>query len=109
MRAFPSKSFVCNWFNDVPLRSCSLGARGLFVDMMSLMVESDPPGFLRIGGRPASIERLARIAGETPEQTAIYLNELLFNGVCVRVDGAPDEIFSDRVDRAEKPRTRGVR
>ena len=46
-QAYPS-----DWRKDIELQSCSIGARGLWWELMCLMHESDPYGHLTLNGKP---------------------------------------------------------
>lgn len=62
------KFYASDWLSDEAVRSCSIEARGLWIDMLALMAKSDNHGHLLIGGRPATSEQLARIVGLTPQR-----------------------------------------
>lgn len=70
------------WLQDSALRSCSIEARGAWMDLMGVMSESSPPGETRIGGNPATLEGLARICGVSSERMKLILDELVAVGLC---------------------------
>lgn len=75
------KFYASDWLSDEAVRSCSVEARGLWIDMISLMAKSEIHGHLLIGGKPARAEQLARIVGITAERTMALLDELHSSGV----------------------------
>jgi len=65
-----------DWLKDPNLRSVSIAARGLWVDMLCLMFESESRGSLTIGGRPASDVEIARMTGIDQDEARRLLGEL---------------------------------
>ena len=90
-----------DWMKDPTLRSVSLAARGLWIDMLCLMHESPDRGYLRNALRAPIVEaHLARIEGVNLNHLRKYLVELESVGVFSRAeDGA---IFSRRMVRDTK-------
>jgi hypothetical protein len=88
-----------DWLRDPSLRSCSLAARGLWMDMLCFMHESSRRGFLLIGIMPVKADKLARMVGETLETTQILLHELREAGVFSETDDGT--IYSRRIVRDE--------
>jgi hypothetical protein len=71
------KWYPTDWLADEKLRTCSLAARGLWMDLVSLMHKSDRRGFLQqASGKPYTPEQLARIVGCTVEEFSRLLQEL---------------------------------
>lgn len=92
-----------DWLRDTALRSCSVGARGLWIDMLCLMHEGTPYGYLKVNHRVILGDNLARIIGATLEQTEGWLADLEAAGVFSR---APDGcIYSRRMVRDEEIRS----
>ena len=93
-----------DWMKDPALRACSLAARGLWMDILCLMFESDRRGYLiHKNGNPISTEQLARMTGCPVEQTAELMEELITCGVITETqDGVP---YSKRMVRDEQKRT----
>ena len=91
-----------DWLQDAPLRSCSIGARGLWADMLCLMHQGSPYGYLKVGGKVILPANLARMCGVTPEEAEGYLEELETAEVFSR--DAEGCIFSRRMVRDEKIR-----
>lgn len=93
-----------DWMKDTELRSVSSAARGIWIDMLCLMHESGRRGYLQVNGRPASLEQIARMTGNSTEEAALYLQELIDSGVCSRTkDGIDGDgcIYSRRMVRDE--------
>lgn len=86
------------------LRTCSLAARGLFLDAFCHMAGSDEHGVLSINGHALSDEKFARLVGEPAKVVAKLLEELLAAGVFARrADGV---LFSPRMMRDERVRNK---
>jgi len=74
----PSFQFYpSDWLRDTALRSCSTGARGLWIDMICYMHEGNPYGYLKVGSKVILPENLSRMTGETLENVKTWLEELL--------------------------------
>ncbi len=86
-----------DWLKDPALRACSPAARGVWIDMLCLMHESQNRGVLRANFRAISIKILSKsIAGCTPK----LIRELIENGV-VRVARKDGALYSKRLIRDE--------
>jgi len=96
----PSFQFYpSDWLRDTALRSCSTGARGLWIDMICFMHEGKPYGHLKVGDKVILPDNLSRMVGETLEVVIGWLDELKQAGVFeVNEEGA---IFSRRMIRDE--------
>lgn len=94
--------YPADWRKDVELRSCSVAARGLWVDLMCLAHECEPYGHLTVNGQPMTSRQMAGQLGLTPTQTEKLLGELLKNGVARRTDGGV--VFSKRMVEDESAR-----
>lgn len=91
-----------DWLRDTSLRACSEGARGLWVDMLCLMHEGKPYGYLKSGDNPISDEQLSRMTGIPIKTLKGYLKELgAMQVFSVDSDGA---YFSRRMVRDEEIR-----
>lgn len=100
-----------DWLHDSGLRACSLGARGLWVDMLCFMHQGTPYGHLTLPGaldtqkdtpRPILTPILARMVGASETEVKAHLTELANVGVySVTADGV---IFSRRMVADEKLR-----
>lgn len=53
------KLWVADWLGDTLLRSCSLGARGLLIDLVCIMHEADPYGHLLVNGQAVTDFKLS--------------------------------------------------
>ena len=94
-----SKFFWSDWRSDPALRSCSLAARGLWMEMLGIMHEAAPRGQLLINGNPPSVDLLASLSGCSVEETSKLLSELEAKGVFSRKRSGI--IFSRRMERDE--------
>ncbi len=92
-----------DWMKDPQLRAVSSACRGLWIDMLCLMWESARRGFLvHPTGRAVTTEQLARMTGNSADDTAGMLQELEDCGVCSRTgDGI---LYSRRLERDERIR-----
>lgn len=78
----PSFQFYpSDWLRDTALRSCSTGARGLWIDMICYMHEGNPYGHLKVGEKVILPANLARMVGETLDTVEGWLSELKHAGV----------------------------
>lgn len=91
-----------SWTSDKALRVCSLAARGLWMEMMCLMHDGEPYGYLTINGNPCTPAKLARAIGEGVEIVTELLAELEENGVFKRDESGA--IYSKRMLRDEQVR-----
>jgi hypothetical protein len=98
------KFYPSDWRADPALRVCSIGARGLWMEMLCLMHEATPRGFLVVNGKPVSDKQLAGLAGAAPKETARYVAELEDAGVFSR-DGH-GTIYSRRIRRDDEKAAR---
>jgi len=102
--------FCCpDWRSDVPLRRCSYAARGLWIDMITIMHEAEPYGELRDAGQPLGVADLVQLLGGAPAEIKRLLEELESRNVFSRCeDGA---IYSRRMKwdylKAQKDRENG--
>lgn len=96
----PSFQFYpADWRSDPDLRMCSGPARGLWLEMLCLMHEGEPYGFLTRRGEGMSDDALARLYGEPVTDVTRWREELRANDVySVTPDGL---IFSRRMVRDE--------
>jgi hypothetical protein len=77
-----------DWRKDARLRRCSYAARGLWVDMLSLMGgECDPFGFLIMEGQALGPDDLAGLLGGSSREIEKMLAELEGKNVFSRVGG----------------------
>ena len=99
----PSFQFYpSDWLRDTALRSCSTGARGLWMDMICFMHEGKPYGHLKVGDKVILPSNLARMVGDNSDVVSDWLLELSQAGVYdTTEDGV---IFSKRMVRDENLR-----
>ncbi len=104
MARLPWLQFYPNdWLADPAVRSCSVAARGLWMDMLSLMHLSARRGYLLAAtGTPLTPEQLARLTGCSAEEVSRLLAELRTSGVFSCTDDGV--IFSRRMVRDESKR-----
>ena len=93
------KFYPSDWWADPALRSCTIAARGLWVEMLCLMHEASPYGSLLINGARIDKKRLASLAGITEKECTALLLELEGFGVFSRDDDGT--IYSRRMRRDE--------
>jgi len=94
-----------DWRKDVELRSCSLAARGLWIDLMAVMHDCEPYGHLALNGRPMTLPQIAgQISGASAQEIKRLLSELIENGVARTTDSGL--IYSKRMVEDEDLRER---
>jgi len=97
------KFFPNDWMADPALRMCSVAARGLWMDMLSLMHLSPRRGYLlAASGSPLTPEQLARLTGCSADEVTRLLAELHSSGTCSCTDDGI--IYSRRMVRDEGKR-----
>lgn len=92
-----SKFWWQDWQADQALRSCSLAARGLWMDMLCIAHSGTPRGHVTINGQAVTTKRLATLAGTTEKECAKLLAELEEAGVFSRTPEGV--VFSRRMVR----------
>lgn len=75
------KMYWTDWRADPALRMCSPAARGIWADLLSLMHEADPYGYLLVKGRPVTPRGLSGLLGGSETDMIAHLEELRENGV----------------------------
>ena len=99
----PSFQFYpSDWLRDTALRSCSTGARGLWMDMICFMHEGTPYGHLKVGDKVILPSNLARMVGDSVEVVSDWLLELSQAGVYETTEDGV--IYSKRMIRDENLR-----
>lgn len=94
-----------DWLKDPELRSVSSGARGLWIDMLSLMFDSVRRGYLKLNnGNVVTAELLARMTGNSTDDTSHWLQELDYSGVLSRTDDGC--IYNRRMVKEQAERTK---
>ena len=93
-----------DWLKDPKLRSVSIAARGLWMDLICLMSESDPRGYLQDAiGQALSEKQIARMTGCAQQTVKKLLQELEVSGVFSRTE-TDGIIYSRRIVRDEEIR-----
>ena len=94
-----------DWMKDPQLRLCSPGARGIWIDLLCLMFESEQRGVLRINGRAIKLSEMRQFLNGFRSK---FVQELIQNGVmkAARKDGA---FYSKRLVRDELKRRHKAR
>lgn len=95
--------YVGDWFKDPGVRALSLEAKGLWIDMLCLMHESDRRGYLQLGGKAITQDQLARMTGCSSDRIPVLLQELKTSGVCSCTD---DSVIYSRRMVADDAKTR---
>jgi hypothetical protein len=90
-----SKFWWADWQSDAALRMCSLGARGLWMELLCLAHEAEPVGQVLVNGRQPTPRQLAAIVGASEREVTRYLTELEEAGVFSRTENGA--IFSRRM------------
>jgi hypothetical protein len=88
---------------DTALRACCLEARGLWREMLDLMHDGEPYGYLTAGGSPITPVNLARMVGVSARRCVALLAELEDHQVFSRTEGGV--IYSRRMVKDEHIRT----
>jgi len=97
--------YPADWRKDVELRSCSIAARGLWIDLLCIAHECEPYGHLVLNGKPMTAIKIAgQIGGVTGPQVQRLIDELIENGVArILPDGT---LYSKRMVEDEDLRNR---
>lgn len=104
MRRPAFQFYPSDWRKDMALQSCSVAARGLWIDLLCIAHECDPYGHLIVNGRPMTAAQIGRHTGLSRVETQRLIDELEQAGVLSRTaDGA---IYSRRMVRDEDIRNR---
>ncbi len=91
------KFYPHNWRGDAALRMCSLAARGLWMEMISIMHGAEPYGHLLVNGLPVNEKQLASLSGAPLRETINAIVELESCGVFSRT--ADGTIYSRKMVR----------
>lgn len=96
--------YPADWRKDMALQSCSVAARGLWVDMLCIAHECEPYGHLTVNGKPMTAAQIGRHTGLTERECVKLVTELEDAGVLSRTEEGA--IFSRRMVRDEDIRQR---
>lgn len=87
-RFYPS-----DWTGDHKLRACTLGAKGLWVDLLCIMDQSDERGCLLINGHAPTMAELSRMVGVHHKTLYKHMDNLIINNV---IEEREDGVFYSR-------------
>lgn len=96
--------YPADWRKDMALQSCSVAARGLWVDILCIAHECEPYGHLTVNGKPMSAAQIGRHTGLTQREAEKLLQELADAGVSSTTEDGV--IYSRRMVRDEDIRNR---
>lgn len=98
------KFYPADWRADAALRMCSMAARGLWMEMLSIMHNAEPYGHLTINGVALDQKQLSQLAGCGLRECINLLSELEVCGVFSRTnDGV---IYSRKMKRQREKELR---
>ncbi len=92
-----------DWRRDTALQSCSIDARGLWIEMLNLMHDGEPYGHLTAGGVRITPDMLGTLTGVTGQRARKLIAELESRRIFSRTD--EDVIYSRRMVRDEHVRS----
>ena len=105
MSKLPSFQFYPgDWMKDPALRSMSPLARGIWMDILCVMFESEKRGYLQINGKAPSEEQIARMDGCSGDEISRAMSEL--REASVFSTTANGVIYSRRIVRDEEIRNK---
>ena len=91
------KFYPQDWLGNLKLKQCSLAARGLWMDLICIMIRSEKRGFLLINNHIPSIKTLSILLGIDTKAIRKNLQELTEKGVIKKTnDGI---YYSSRIIR----------
>lgn len=88
------KFFWRDYAGDLAVRSCSLAAQGLWMQMLCIAAQHDPIGYVAVNGRALDGDSLAKLLGQDNIEVNRLLEELSISGVYSVRDGM---IFNRRM------------
>ncbi len=91
-----------DWLRDTALRSCSIAARGLWIDLMCFMHDGQPYGHLAVAGQPIPGPKLAQMVGLKYARFLALIQELEQAKVYAKSDSGA--LYSRRMVRDESVR-----
>lgn len=91
--------YPADWRKDPALSTCSLAARGLWIELMCVAHEAEVYGVLAINGKQMNIQQIARSVGESPALVSKLMSELEESNVFSRDESGC--IFSRRMVKDE--------
>jgi hypothetical protein len=94
--------YPADWRKDAALQSCSIAARGLWVEMLCIAHECVPYGHLTINGNAMSAPQIGRLVGLSAKECTALLIELIECGVLSALEDGT--YYSRRMVRDEATR-----
>jgi hypothetical protein len=94
--------YPADWRKDSALQSCSIGAQGLWMNMLCIAHECDPYGHLAVNGKPMQPAQIGRLVGLSERECRALLDELENAGVFSKKEDGT--IFSRRMVADERLR-----
>lgn len=94
--------YPADWRKDMALQSCSVSARGLWMDCLCIAHECEPYGHLTVNCKPMTPAQIGRHTGLTERECSKLLEELEAAGVLSKTEEGA--IFSRRMVRDEAVR-----
>ncbi len=88
------KFYWIDWLSDSKIRRCSLAARGLLIELLCLMADSEERGYLITGNKPWSNDDIAK-AVVGPTETIPKLIEELLKSKALERDSRGALIYPD--------------
>ena len=78
MRHHPWAKLWCNrWRGCVRLKACKWEGKGLLADLITWAHHGDPKGYVTVGGKPLTLEEIAKECGETLRKAERVMQALL--------------------------------
>ncbi len=91
-----TKFYWSNWLGNAKLRMCSIGARGMWIDMLAVAAQNDPVGYIVAPGG-LLLTLMSRVSGISKDEAQTYFDELCEAGV-IHVD-AHGRLYDPRMVR----------
>ncbi len=93
------KFWPSDWLSDEALRLVSVGARGLWIDMICLMAKSERTGYLQVnGGVNPTLNQVGKLVGLSMSEIEPLISELMQAGVC-SIEDKTGIVYSRRMVR----------
>lgn len=99
------KFWPADWHGDKALRTCSVGARGLWIDLICMAHEGTPYGHVTINGKGANNRQIGAVTGISEKEAAKLISELEDAGVFSRTEEGT--IYSRRMVKDHKASLEG--
>jgi hypothetical protein len=94
------KFYGRDWIGDTSLRMCDLDERGLWIDLLCLMMQSEPYGHLAVNGRAMTSKEASRMIGVDEDTYKGILYRLIEKGIPSKTEDGI--IYSRRLIREHK-------